>query len=154
MTRTAIRAIPLVALIVVAAWFLHGISGGGQGGNSKTNRDKGESYIVHVDWSYLRYVVDIETVISNKPTVYKMDATGEHGLMVEDDAEWNLDVIYKRGTGGIVLTATVSSANPPTTVVHCEIWISRNGIRSLRVSEGFGDRGKPAECRWDRPGVG
>lgn len=137
-------------LIVVAAGVLYGISGGGQG--ATRNRDRTEGYQVQVGWKHLKYVITIQTYVSNaKNPDVKLDYTGQYGVKVDTEGAYKQDVIYRPGTGGIIVDVSVSPGNPQATIAECSIWKTVNGNPTIQLNgPTAADRQHAAVCKWDR----
>jgi hypothetical protein len=139
-------ALIVILGVALAAWTLF------QPPAKTTTKQQAETYRIKVYWRALHYVLQIDQYVSNKKLPEtKLDATGEYGTQTTATGVWHQDVLYVRGTGGIVVDVHISSGNPETTVAACEIWKLSNGRESVLL-EGpeSGDRKTEAYCQWDR----
>src|ERR1041384_5172989 len=139
----------LAALVAIAAVALHGITGGG---STRTRTDdKAETYLAEVAYHNIMYVVDIQVIVSNHPNPpVKLDQTGAHGVKIGSDGVWKQDIVYVKGTGGIVVELTLASDNVMASVATCEIWKTHKGAKVIRVAGPIvADRGNGTACTYD-----
>lgn len=142
----------LIVVLVVAAVGLQAVKGGGGSASGNQGRQT-DTYRIKIDYKNVRYVVDFAILVANKryePYPTKLDAQGTNGIPIEPTGQWTMDVIYRKGTGGILIDLDVSSGNPAETLAHCTIVRMRGGAEIEVVSGPYAaDRKHGTSCTYD-----